>query len=46
MNTIKRHAAKSLKWSAVAGGFGVSLIAVLALSAWLSFQVMVYLVQH
>ena len=46
MDTIKHHAMNSLKWSALASGFGVTLVASLLLSSWIAFQVMVFLVQR
>lgn len=46
MNTLKLHAVNSLKWSALSLGFAVFLILTLVTSGWVSFQVLVLLMQH
>jgi len=46
VNTLKIHAVNTLKWSALSLGFAVFIILGLVMSSWVSFQLLVFLLQH
>jgi hypothetical protein len=46
MNTIGIYTVKTMKWTALAGGYGLFLIGGLIAISWLLLQFLVFLVQH